>query len=78
MVTIRKLFEDKTTQKHIDEEAEYFGIGLQCLEGLIKFVNKEKKGAESWRVEHYNKIRQQAEALHATMKAHLEEYKDED
>lgn len=78
MVTIKTLLEGETTDKHINEEAEYFGIGLECLEGLIKYVNKEKKGAEDWRVKHYDKIKEQAEALHKTMKEHLEGYKDED
>lgn len=62
---------------HEKEERDYFKIGVDCLNGLIDYVEKEDNDAEDWRKEDYKKIAKQSRVLRDLMKKHCKGYKQE-
>lgn len=68
---------EEPTDKHIKEEREYFNIGIDCLEGLIKYVSKEDDDADEQRKKDYKEIAKQSKVLKKMMKDHLDYYKDQ-
>lgn len=78
MVDEEELTEDEDGDKdHIEEEKKYFNIGIECLDGLIKYVEKEDNDANSRRKKEYKKIAEQSRELRDLMKKHLDGYKEQ-
>jgi hypothetical protein len=61
-------------QKHIEEERKYFEIGIDCLDGLLKYVRKEDDDASAEHKKDYKEIAEQADVLKKMMKDHIESY----
>lgn len=78
MVTIKSILEEREDEKHAKEERDYFKIGVQCLNGLIEFVQKEEKEDETSaeHKKHYKEIADLSEELRDLMKEHMKSYED--
>ena len=62
------------SEKHVKEERDYFEYGVQCLKGLIEFVEKEDDDAESDRKKQYQQIATTSRVLIKELEKHIKSY----
>lgn len=76
MVTINNLFE-RDEEKHDKEERDYLKIGVQCLNGLIEFSEKEMKEDEisAEHKKHYEGMVKLSAELRDLLQEHMDSYK---